>query len=64
MSSPIHRRRPEYVAEGYTCGPYRATAVRFDVETHNRIRDMAIKNNISFAEQIRMLVEWGFEAEQ
>jgi hypothetical protein len=34
----------------------------FDQETFQVIRDRAVKENTSFAEQVRLLVEWGLEA--
>ncbi|KKN17941.1 hypothetical protein LCGC14_0960870 [marine sediment metagenome] len=36
--------------------------VRFDPETFEEIRRRAIKEGTSFAEQVRILVEWGLEA--
>ena len=36
--------------------------VRFDSETFDEIRKRAIKEGTSFAEQVRILVEWGLEA--
>jgi hypothetical protein len=37
--------------------------VSFDPETFAEIRGRAIQQQTSFAEQIRLLVEWGLEAE-
>jgi len=62
-ASAIHRRRPEYVAEGHTRDGYRAVVVRFDPETHAKIRAMAIKAGVSFAEQVRTLLQWGMDAD-
>lgn len=36
--------------------------VGFDPETFQVIRDRAIREKTSFAEQVRLLVEWGLEA--
>lgn len=36
--------------------------IGFDPETFNVIRDRAIREKTSFAEQVRILVEWGLEA--
>lgn len=35
----------------------------FDPETFQEIRQAAVKNQTSVAEQVRKLVEWGLEAE-
>lgn len=40
----------------------RRVVVGFDQETFQVIRDRAVKENTSFAEQVRLLVEWGLEA--
>ncbi|MBO6858346.1 hypothetical protein [Roseibium sp.] len=42
----------------------RKVVLVLDDETFEQIRDMAIKDGTSFAEQIRLLVEWGLEAER
>lgn len=34
----------------------------FDEDTHDLIRSLAAKHGVSFAEQVRILVEWGLEA--
>lgn len=39
-----------------------AVVVRLDDETFAEVRDLAVKNGTSFAEQVRTLVEWGLEA--
>lgn len=36
--------------------------VRFDPDTFEQIRQRAIAEKTSFAEQVRRLVEWGLEA--
>lgn len=38
------------------------TVCSFDHETFATVRALAIKNGTSFAEQVRLLVEWGLEA--
>ena len=38
--------------------------VRLDDETFGQIRERAIREGTSFAEQIRLLVEWGLEADE
>lgn len=40
-------------------GGMRATACRFDEKTHEKIRKLAAKDNVSFAEKVREIVEWG-----
>lgn len=40
----------------------RRAVVIFDDETFGRIRKLAVDNDVSFAEQVRVLVEWGLEA--
>lgn len=37
--------------------------VSFDAEDFETIRPRAIKHGTSFAEQVRILVEWGLEAD-
>jgi hypothetical protein len=38
------------------------TVIGFDHETFATVRALAVKNGTSFAEQVRLLVEWGLEA--
>lgn len=38
------------------------TVVGFDHDTFAIIRALAVKNGTSFAETVRLLVEWGLEA--
>jgi hypothetical protein len=37
------------------------TVVRFDRKTFAQIRAQAVSEQTSFSEQVRLLVEWGFE---
>ena len=43
-------------------GEVRRIVIVFQDEMFSKIRDRAIKNKTSFAEQVRLLVEWGMEA--
>ena len=54
-------RKPENVAKGTcrTSGGLIKTVCAFDEDTHEYIRNRAIKYNTSFAEQVRLLVEFG-----
>ena len=38
--------------------------VAFPAETFEEVRARAVKHNTSFAEQVRLLVEWGLEADR
>lgn len=38
------------------------TVCSFDHDTFATVRALALKNGTSFAEQVRLLVEWGLEA--
>ena len=38
--------------------------VAFDPDTFAEIRERAIRGQTSFAEQVRMLVDWGLETER
>ncbi len=38
------------------------SVVAFDIETFDQIRARAVSEGTSFAEQVRLLVEWGLEA--
>ena len=37
------------------------TVVRFDRETFEQVRALAIRDGVSFSEKVRQLVEWGLE---
>lgn len=39
------------------------TCCSFDPDTHAEIRARAIRERTSFAEQVRLLVEWGLETD-
>ena len=52
-SSPRRRRRREV--------DYPQVVVRLDDETFHEVRDRAVTLGTSFAEQVRLLVEWGLE---
>ena len=49
--------------DGRSHGDLRRIVVAFGQETFDEIRERAIQQKTSFAEQIRLLVEWGLEAE-
>lgn len=40
----------------------RGIVVEFDVDTFAQVRERALANDTSFAEQVRTLVEWGLES--
>lgn len=44
-------------------GDARRVVILFPGEMFRDIRDRAAKKQTSFAEQARLLIEWGFEAE-
>ena len=53
------------VAQGTQNRPHkRRTAIELDEETFVQIRELAIANATSFGAQLRLLVEWGLEAEE
>ncbi len=53
------------VARGVRHGPNdMRIVVSFDDETFATIRQRALDNGTSFAEQVRQLCEWGLEAEE
>lgn len=60
MYGPQRRKEPGRGHRGKGRS-YVATAVRFDEETFERIRGLAIEAQTGIAEQIRLLVEWGLE---
>ncbi len=37
-------------------------SIAFDAETFERMRAMAVAANVSFAEQVRTIVEWGLDS--
>jgi hypothetical protein len=39
------------------------TVILLDEDTHSEVRRLAIRNSRSFAEQARILIEFGLEAE-
>ncbi len=43
---------------------WRRIMVAFDEETFAIIRDRAVRSKTSFAEQVRLLTEWGLETEE
>jgi hypothetical protein len=59
------QRRPHRVAVGVS-SPKRPHAIQavvsFDEETFRAIRERAIAGHVSFAQQVRELVEWGMES--
>ncbi|MFM7009495.1 MAG: hypothetical protein ACKO0Z_09235 [Betaproteobacteria bacterium] len=51
------------------CGSLRPSGARkfnvaFDDETYQKVIELATAGKVSFAEQVRVLVEWGIEAEK
>lgn len=62
-----YRVAPDRVAKG-TPDPFNPGRIQvvctFDPETFAQIRARAVAERTSFIEQVRLLVEWGLEAEQ
>ncbi len=57
-------RCPEYVAKGVEYSPgRRRIVIEFSQEDFDAIRRKAVLDGTSFAEAVRTLVQWGFEAE-
>lgn len=50
--------------DGRQYGDQRRIVVSFSQETFEVIRERALKEGGSFAEQVRTLVEWGLEADE
>lgn len=53
--------------KGSTRHPLQASpriVVSFDEETFSTVRKRAVIHKTSFAEQVRLLVEWGLEADR
>jgi hypothetical protein len=51
--------------KGWTRGDaMKRIVVSFDAETFDQIRSRAVAKNTSFAEQVRLLTEWGLEADR
>lgn len=48
-------------ANGLRRGCMSRIVVSFDDETFEQVKSQALANNRSFAEQVRLLVEWGLE---
>lgn len=57
----VHRGTAKNLASGRRVGHKLKAWFSTDPDTFNAIRDLAIKNNTSFSEQLRLLVEWGLE---
>ena len=56
-------RCPEYVAKGVSKIPgRRRIVIEFSEEDFAAIRSKAVSDGTSFAEAVRTLVQWGFEA--
>lgn len=59
------QRKPEFIGTGWRDErrPHiKRHVVRMDDETFDTVRSLAVKNNVSLAEQFRILIEWGLEA--
>lgn len=56
------KRKINCVAKGTKQCNKRHIAIAFDVDVFNEIRSRAQKEGTSFAEQVRLLVEWGLES--
>lgn len=54
---------PTAPAKGCPKGDLLKTVILLDPETHEQVRQMAIRDQTSFASAARMLIEWGLEAE-
>jgi hypothetical protein len=56
-------RRSSLAAPEHYAG-LRRIVVAFDEETFAQVRDRSVKHKTSFAEQVRLLVEWGMMAKE
>lgn len=63
IAKGIRKARTQPIGEGFSqaTGLLRIVC-SFDEETFQQIRARAVKQETSFAEQVRQLVEWGLEA--
>ena len=57
---PTQKKR-HAVGLGFIKGDYRRIVVSFDEEMFSEIYKRARRANTSFAEQVRLLVEWGLD---
>ncbi len=60
-----HRTQPQNVARGCVNTQrrqWRQIVCAFDHDTFDAIRARAVREGTSFAEQVRLLCEWGLEA--
>ena len=51
-------------AQGVPVGALRKIVIAVEHETFETLRNRAIRDNTSFAEQVRILIEWGLESER
>lgn len=58
------KQMPKGPAKGVLRAGHRRLVVAFDDEQFDRLRQRAQRENTSVAEQVRLLVEWGFEADE
>lgn len=62
---PKGYNKPPRPAKGIRPAPDRLLKIgcRFDEDTFKQISERAQQNGTSFSEQVRILVEWGLEAQ-
>lgn len=53
--------RAKGVVKGHSKGSHKRIVVAFPPDTFDTINKLAVRSSTSFAEQVRMLVEWGLE---
>ena len=63
ISNNGYRQSSVNLARGTKVGHMVKGAYNLDPETHYQIRALALKNNCSFSEQMRLLLEWGLEVD-
>lgn len=62
--APISRpeRHRKTATQGYARKEKRRIVIEWDEETFHQIERLAVDSDVSFAEMVRQLVEWGLEA--
>jgi hypothetical protein len=60
----MRKMRPALPGKGNDYRGQRRIVIGFDEDTFEQIRTRAFKKGTSFAEEARLLIEWGLEAER
>ncbi len=61
---PLGKQKNAGPARGVKVGSYTQMNLKLEHETFEQIRQKALRDNTSFAEAARTLLEWGLEAEE